>query len=116
LKSGRHKTEIGSSKPVYRTELLHFSISISQAPMSVRVLVLAKHMPNVSLPSRTFFSLCNLEKEKLPLVQACKAAPTAVKYKPGISGCSITGRVNRQASPLSNNFTTYNEWKLAAHF
>jgi hypothetical protein len=59
--------------------------------MSVRVVVLAKHMPNVSLPSITFFLLCNLKKEKLQLVQACKAAPTVVKYKPEISGCSITG-------------------------
>jgi hypothetical protein len=83
--------------------------------MSVRVVALAKHMLNVSLPSITFFLLCNLEKEKLQLVQACKVVPTAVKHKPGISGCSITGRVNRQASPLSNNFTTYNKQKLAAH-
>jgi hypothetical protein len=64
-------------------------------------------MHNVTLPCTTFSLLCNLEKEKLQLVQACNAVPTAVKYK-GISGHSKTGRVNRQASLSSNNFTTYN--------
>jgi len=72
-----------------------------------------EHMRHVTLPSTTFSLLCNLEKEKLQLVQACKAVPTAVKYKQGIAGHS--GTVSRQASLSSNNFTTYNTWNLVAH-
>jgi len=111
----RQGKKIGTSKPVCRTVPLHFSASLGQAPMSVRVVALAKHMHNVTLPSTTFSLLCNLEKEKLQLVQACKAVTTAVKYKQRISGHSKTGRVNRQASLSSNHFTTYNTWKLVAH-
>jgi hypothetical protein len=44
----RQGKKIGTSKPVCKTVLLHFSISLGQAPMSVRVAVLAKHMPNVT--------------------------------------------------------------------
>jgi hypothetical protein len=79
------------------------------------VVALAKHMPNVTLPTTIFSLLRNLEKEKLKLVQACKAVPKAVTYKQGISDHSKNGRVNSKASLSSNNLTTYNTWKLVAH-